>query len=107
MTAPVGQEPVPEGWAVSFMMPGTFTLETLPKPDDPAVTLRQVPARRIAAVRYAGTWSEQGYRRHKSELESWIRKNGWAVAGAAGWARYNAPFIPWFLRRNEILIPVS
>ena len=107
MTAPVGQEPVPEGWAVSFMMPTSFSLETLPEPDDPAVRLRQVPARRIAAVRYAGTWSEQGYRRHKSELESWIRKNGWSVAGAAVWARYNAPFIPWFLRRNEVLIPVS
>ncbi|MEZ4413700.1 MAG: heme-binding protein [Gemmatimonadales bacterium] len=107
MTAPVGQEPVPGGWAVSFMMPTAFTLETLPEPADPAVRLRQVPARRVAAVRYTGVWSEKSYRRHKASLESWIRENGWTVAGAAVWARYNAPFTPWFLRRNEILIPVS
>jgi hypothetical protein len=107
MTAPVGQEPVPGGWAVSFMMPATFTLETLPEPDDPAITLRQVPARRVAAVRYAGAWSEKGYLRHKTSLEAWIRTQGWAVTGAVVWARYNAPFMPWFLRRNEVLIPVS
>lgn len=107
MTAPVGQAPVPGGWAVSFMMPATFTLKTLPEPDDPAVTLREVPARRVAAVRYTGAWSEKGYLRHKASLESWIREHGWTVAGAAVWARYNAPFIPWFLRRNEVLIPVS
>jgi hypothetical protein len=107
MTAPVGQEAVPGGWAVSFMMPASFTLETLPEPDDPAVTLRQVPARRVAAVRYTGAWSEKGYLRQKTALESWIRTHGWTVAGAAVWARYNAPFVPWFLRRNEVLIPVS
>lgn len=107
MTAPVGQEPVPGGWAVSFMMPASLTLETLPEPVDPAVTLRQVPARRIAAVRYTGAWSEKSYQRHRTDLESWIRTNGWTVAGAVVWARYNAPFIPWFLRRNEVLIPVS
>jgi hypothetical protein len=52
MTAPVGQRRIQEKWAVSFMMPATYTLETLPEPDDPGVTLRRVPARRMAAVRY-------------------------------------------------------
>ena len=52
MTAPVTQQRIEKDWAVSFMMPNSFTLETLPKPGNPKVTLRQVPARRIAAVRY-------------------------------------------------------
>ena len=107
MTAPVGQRRYEESWAVSFMMPGSYTLETLPKPEDPKVTLRQVPARRMAAVRYSGFWSEKGYLRYKVELESWIDKMGLTVVGDAIWARYNAPFVPWFLRRNEILIPVD
>jgi hypothetical protein len=54
MTSPVGQQRVNGRWAVSFMMPASFSLETLPEPEDPSVTLRQVPARHIAAVRYAG-----------------------------------------------------
>jgi len=107
MTAPVEQQRVQEKWAVSFMMPASYTLETLPTPDDPRVTLRQVPARRIAAVRYSGFWSEKRYLKNKLELESWIREQGLTIAGAPVWARYNPPFTPWFLRRNEILIPVD
>jgi hypothetical protein len=107
MTAPVGQQRVQESWAVSFMMPASYTLETLPEPEDPKVTLRQVPARRMAAVRYSGFWNEKGYLRYKLELESWIREKGLTIMGDPIWARYNAPFTPWFLRRNEILIPVD
>ena len=107
MTAPVGQQRVQEGWAVSFMMPASYTLETLPEPEDPAITLRQVPAHRMAAVRYSGFWSEKGYLKNKQELESWIQERGLAIAGDPVWARYNPPFTPWFLRRNEVLIPVA
>ena len=107
MTAPVGQQRLGESWAVSFMMPGSYTLETLPEPEDPKVSLRQVPARRMAAVRYSGFWSEKGYLRYKAELESWIDRMGLTIVGDPIWARYNPPFMPWFLRRNEILIPVD
>jgi len=107
MTAPVGQQRLEESWAVSFMMPGSYTLETLPEPEDPRVTLRQVPARRMAAVRYSGFWSEKSYLRYKMELESWIDRMGLTIVGDAIWARYNPPFMPWFLRRNEVLIPVD
>jgi hypothetical protein len=107
MTAPVAQQRAKESWAVSFMMPGSYTLRTLPEPGDPKVTLRQVPARRMAAVRYSGFWSEKGYLQHKIELESWIHRMGFTIVGDPIWARYNPPFIPWFLRRNEILIPIA
>lgn len=107
MTAPVGQQRFQEKWAVSFMMPATYTLATLPAPEDTQVTLRQVPARRMAAVRYSGFWSEKNYLRYRMELESWIHERGLTIVGDPVWARYNAPFTPWFLRRNEILIPVD
>ena len=106
-TAPGGQQRLGESWAVSFMMPGSYNLDTLPEPEDPKVTLRQVPARRMAAVRYSGFWSEKGYLRYKAELESWIDRMGLTIVGDPIWARYNPPFMPWFLRRNEILIPVD
>jgi hypothetical protein len=107
MTAPVGQQQAGERWAVSFMMPASYTLKTLPKPLDPNVSLRQVPARRLAAIRYSGFWSEEGYLRNKAALESWIEEKGLKVVGEPIWARYNAPFSLWFLRRNEVLIPVA
>jgi effector-binding domain-containing protein len=107
MTAPVGQRSTGEQWAVSFMMPSSYTIETLPQPDDPKISLRQVPAHRMAAVRYSGFWSEKKYLQNKKRLESWIDGEGLTIAGDPVWARYNAPFMPWFLRRNEILIPVE
>jgi len=107
MTAPVSQQRVQDKWAISFMMPASYTLETLPVPDDPSITLRQVPARRVAAVRYSGFWSEKKYLLNKGKLAAWIRDEGFVVAGEPVWARYNPPFTPWFMRRNEILIPVA
>ena len=107
MTAPVGQQAAGDKWAVSFTMPASYTLETLPAPDDPTITLRPVPARRMAAVRYSGFWSEKNYLQNRSELEAWIREQGLTTAGDPVWARYNPPFTLWFLRRNEILIPVT
>jgi effector-binding domain-containing protein len=107
MTAPVGQQNVQGRWAVSFMMPASYTLETLPMPVDQKVSLRQVPARRLAAVRYSGTWSKKNYLRYMQELESWINDEGLTIVGEPIWARYNPPFTLWFLRRNEILIPVD
>jgi SOUL heme-binding protein len=107
MTVPVGQQRVQNKWAVSFVMPKSYTLATLPQPQDASVVLRQVPAQKMAVVRYSGTWSEKNYLSRKSALESWVSKNGLSVAGEAVWARYNPPIMPWFLRRNEIMIPVN
>jgi effector-binding domain-containing protein len=107
MTAPVGQQRMQGKWAVSFMMPASYTMETLPIPEDPHITLRQVPARRVAVVRYSGVWREENYQLHKEKLEKWIRDNRFNVTGEPIWARYNPPYTPWFLRRNEILIPIA
>ena len=107
MTAPVSQQRIQNQWAVSFMTPKSYSLNTLPQPKEASVMLRQVSAQRIAVIRYSGTWSEKNYLSHKSELDAWIRKMGLTPIGDATWARYNPPFMPWFLRRNEILIPVS
>ena len=107
MTAPVGQQRRQDKWAVSFMMPASYTIDTLPQPKDAAVKLRQVPARRMAAVRYSGTWSAKRFEQHKRMLQAWIKEQGLVTKGDWIWARYNSPITPWFLRRNEILIQVE
>ena len=109
MTAPVAQRPAGTAnrWAVSFLMPSGNSLDKMPAANDPRVQLRQIPAQRMAAVRYSGTWSVKNYQQHRQGLEAWIAAQGLKPAGEAVWARYNAPFTPWFMRRNEILIPVN
>jgi hypothetical protein len=107
MTAPVSQTRSGGKYVVSFMMPAQYTLETIPIPTDPAVSIRQVPAQRMAVVRYSGRWNKVNYEKNKKALESWISEQELEVIGEPVWARYNAPFSLWFLRRNEILIPVA
>jgi len=107
MTAPVGQEKKDNQWRVTFIMPGKYTLETLPEPNDERVKLVEAPGRLMAVVKYSGTWSEGKYKKNKALLEEFIQRRGLTTAGAAVWARYDPPFMPWFLRRNEVLIPVE
>jgi hypothetical protein len=107
MTAPVNQQKSEDMWAVSFVMPSKYTMETLPQPLDPNITLREIPPRKMAAIRYSGTWSRKRYEANKSLLEQFINRKGLQTAGEAIFARYDPPFQLWFLRRNEVLIPVE
>ncbi|MEJ2309172.1 MAG: heme-binding protein [Gammaproteobacteria bacterium] len=107
MTAPVTQQPAGGKWAVSFLMPASHDMETLPLPLDSSVRLREIPARRMAVVRYSGTWSRKSYLEHRARLEAWMAGRQLEAIGEPVWARYDAPFKPWFLRRNEILYPIA
>lgn len=106
MTSPVGQRAEGEGWAVSFMMPASYTMETIPQPTNPAVSIREIPAYRAAAIQYSGRWSEKNYQEHLAKLQAWISDNELEAIGEPAWARYDPPFKPWFMRRNEVLIPI-
>ena len=107
MTAPVNQQSVAGKWRITFMMPSGYTLETLPEPIDGRVTLKKVEGKLVAALKYSGTWSEKRFERKKERLESLIQERGLMSTGEPIFARYNPPFMPWFLRRNEVLITVS
>lgn len=108
MTAPVTQESDGSSFRVCFVMPANRSLETLPEPTDPRVILREEPARTLAAIRYRGTWTESRYRENLERLRAWVAAQGLVQSGAPPvWARYDPPFMPWLLRRNEVLIEVE
>jgi hypothetical protein len=108
MTAPVGAERSTDGWTVTFTMPSSFTMASLPVPDDARVRLREVPARRVAAVRFSGTWGAERFEDAARKLVADARAEGLQPADAPPvFARYNPPWTPWFLRRNEVLVPLG
>ena len=102
MTAPVTQTPAVEGFIVQFMMPGAYTLATLPEPLDARVKLREVPEQTVAVITYSGTWSQSNYDEHLGMLQKALSQAGLATYDEPVYSRYNAPFTPWFLRTNEI-----
>jgi hypothetical protein len=107
MTAPVNQEKKDNRWRITFLMPAEYTLETLPEPNDTRVRLTEESGRLMVAVKYSGTWSQEGYAENRALLEQFIQKRGLTKTGEPVWARYDPPFMPWFLRRNEVLIPIE
>ena len=107
MTAPVNQVRENNKWRITFLMPSEYSLEELPEPLDERVVLKKDPERLVAAIKYSGTWSKSRYNEKKTLLEDFIAGRGLKVSGEAIWARYDPPFMPWFLRRNEVLIPIT
>lgn len=107
MTAPVLQDETRPGeWRMRFVMPSRYTLNTLPPaPDD--IDLTEVPARRMAAVRFSGSGEARDLALMEARLRDWMREAGLMPAGEAEYAFYNAPMVPGPLRRNEVLIPVA
>jgi hypothetical protein len=107
MTAPVLQAGDASGWSVAFVVPAQYSWETAPQPTDPRVKLRLLPARTVAAVRFSGTWDEERFTTKEKELRALLADRGLKTIGEAMYARYNPPFTPWFLRRNEVMIAVE
>lgn len=88
--------------AVFSVYPGNSS-----KPLDPRVKLTQVPGKLKAALSYSDTWSRGRYEGKEKRLQELIRQRGLKISGEPVFARYNPPFMPGFLRRNEVLLPVA
>ena len=107
MTAPVNQRQYEGKYAVIFLMPSKYTMETLPEPLDAKVKIRTNPAYKAAVVRYSGSWSQKRYLEHRTLLEDFVQRKGLKIIGEDIFARYDPPFQLWFIRRNEVLFPVE
>ena len=110
MTVPVTQRAVAsaggEAWVFRFVMPGGYTRESLPEPLDPRVRIRDVDAGLLAARRFSGGWRGTRWDENEAALRRGLERAGLEPVGATIFARYDAPFVPWFLRRNEVLVEV-
>ncbi len=107
MTAPVTQSAAPGGFIVQFVLPKDVTLATAPEPLDARVKVREVPGSRVAVVRYSGFWSQSNYDEHLAQLQSALQAANIAWTGEPMLSRYDPPYTPWFMRRNEIWLTVA
>lgn len=107
MTAPVIMQGAGGRYTYQFILPARFTLATAPTPTDARVRLRELPARTLAVYRYSGGWSEERYRAYRDQLLAALAADGLTPTGEPVFARFNSPFTLWFLRRNEIWVPIA
>ena len=107
MTAPVGMTQTGGEWVVRFTMPKGYTLDALPKPNDARVSLRETPGTRYAVLRFSGLARPDSVAKKTAELSAWIARRQLKATGPATLAQYNPPWTLWFLRRNEVMVPVE
>lgn len=107
MTAPVTQIANAGNWIVRFTMPRAYTLDTLPEPNDPKVQLRRLPAERVAVIRFSGLAGKGDVHAKAAELVAITKAHHLRAIGPASLAQYNPPWTLWFMRRNEVMIPVE
>ena len=116
MTAPVSMEPQGDSaggmmnskrWRVQFTMPSEYTMATLPKPRNPAVTLREVPGKRYAVLVFSGFTGAEKVQEKSDELLTWLKANNRKPLATPQLARYNPPWTLPFMRRNEVLVEIA
>ncbi len=113
MTAPVGiessksSENAGNQWTVSFVMPAEYTLASLPKPLDPQVKIRELPAEKKAVITFSGFYDEEKVKEKTQALRDWMQIKNLKLKGEPQFARYNPPWTLPFMRRNEVMIQVQ
>ncbi|MGE6245802.1 SOUL family heme-binding protein [Psychrobacter proteolyticus] len=104
MTAPVSMQQDDGKWRVQFTMPSKYTLQTLPKPNNPNVEIIEVPAQTYGVIKFPGLVGSKKVANKTEELQSWMQTRKLTTIGQPELARYNPPWTLPFLRRNEVMI---
>ncbi len=107
MTAPVTQIEQGGGWLVRFTMPKAYELGALPRPRDPQIRLKALPPARLAVLRFSGLAEPTDVAAKTAELVAFVAARRLTAAGPAALAQYDPPWTPWFMRRNEVMIPLA
>ena len=107
MTAPVTQAGGGNTWRVRFIMPSKYRMETLPKPNNPAIELREIPEKRFAVIRFSGMAGEESLKRYNKELDDFLSAKRLTPLSPPTYAFYNPPWTLPFLRRNEVMVELS
>lgn len=107
MTAPVTQTGGDGVWAIRFIMPKAYTMQSLPKPNDTRIRFVEIPARRVAVLRFSGLWNDGNLSSHRDELAALLKAKQLKPIGEPSFAFYDPPWQPFFWRRNEIMWDVS
>ena len=94
-------------WTYQFVMERKYSEGSLPAPVDPRVEIKRVLPRLVAARRFSGRWLEESVKAEETALLNAVRAGGHEPVGRVVLARYNDPFTPWFLRRNEVLVEIA
>lgn len=106
MTVPVRKE-AGEEESLSFFMPSSFSLAELPAPADETVEIKKLPARLYGVLSFSGVTGKEKVNKKFGTLEKWIQSKGYSISEKKYLDRFDPPWTPWFLKKNEILVAID
>jgi effector-binding domain-containing protein len=103
MTAPV----VTGKNYIAFALPSFYTKETVPIPTNPTVRIEIHPKKTMAVLRFSGRTVETRVQKNIQKLIATLKNHTMQTKGEPVLMRYNSPFTPGFLRRNEVAVEID
>ncbi|KKB96056.1 SOUL heme-binding protein [Candidatus Arcanobacter lacustris] len=107
MTAPVMQQKQENAWNISFVMPGLYSFDELPKPFNNKIKLLEIPQKIFVVIRFSGLTSDSNIARNLAKLKDFISEHNFKPLSQEIYAFYNPPWTLPFLRRNEIMVEIQ
>jgi DNA gyrase inhibitor GyrI len=88
-------------------MPEQYTLTNLPQPNQSGISLKEIPARPVAVIRFSGLFSEERAQHKHAQLIEWLTTQKVKYKNQVSYARYNPPGTPPFMNRHEVWIELE
>ncbi len=104
MTAPVIIEALPKStYQITFVMPASYSLETLPKAETKAISFRELNDIYVVATTFKGKNKLSRFLNHEQACREYLLNSNLKPASPVLYAYYSPPFLPSFLRKYEVL----
>jgi hypothetical protein len=103
MTAPV----ITKEKYMAFVLPSYYNKETVPTPKDSEVKIKIQKIKKFAVLRFSGKTSDQIVKFKIGKLTDICKNNNIKIKGDPILMRYNSPFAPGFIRRNEVAVGID
>lgn len=107
MTTPVVSYEEDDRLVTGFYVPSKYDKSTVPKPTSDSVSIQENKSSIYAVIRFSGGWKEKNFKLAETTLREYLQKNGYDIVSNRIIFRYQPPFIPAFLRRNEIAFKLN
>lgn len=108
MTVPVATKKLAsDKYLVSFTMPASYSLESLPKPNNKSVKIKQSGPHKTVALKFGGYTQEDKIQEKIAELKKWCHQKELKTVGGAVVSRFDAPWKPGFMRHNEVSFAIE
>lgn len=107
MTTPVFFSGDNTNETMAFVMPKKMSADAAPKPNDPEVSVSEIPGGELAVLRFSGGRSATTQNKKLAELRAWLTRENLTSEGAPIYGYFDPPWTPAFLRRNEVMLRLA